>query len=137
MVLERCSAQKSATLDEFYGAIAKNPVGAQTGTAMLSLIARLRGLAWPERAWGLTSHLHLVLLAEDDDSSPWFIKAVALDPRNFLVEFLLPSGAAPWPRAYVKGEASSEDEALDYLETAFRLTDGWGRRPFASPARRG
>ena len=121
MLLERCTAQKSATIDAFYQV--------HDAPLMLSLIARLRACAWPDRAWALTSHLHLVLLAEDDDAGPWLIKLIAQDSRCYYVEFLMPPRNAPWPGAYVGGVASSEDEAMRYVEQAFRLSEGWGAPP--------
>lgn len=111
MHLTRCHDQKSKTLDEFYRelSISDEPVTREIGHTMLSLLARLRALPGERRAWGLTSHYRLCLLAADSSATDWFVTVVALDSRNYFVEYLMPERVAPWPRAYVRGEARSED----------------------------
>jgi hypothetical protein len=127
MRLTRCKDQKSQSLEEFYGELVRQDgyVGREGGKGMLDLIARLQSLPDGRQVFGLTSHARLVLLAEDTYTSPWFIIIAALDKRNYFVEFLMPESAAPWPRAYVRGEGRSEDEAIQMIETAMERCKGW------------
>jgi hypothetical protein len=128
--LTRCHDQKSKTLDEFYHelSVSDEPVTREIGQTMLSLIARLRALGDERRLWGLTSHHRLCLLAADSAETDWFVTVVALDARNYCVEYLMPQHIAPWPRAYVRGEARSEDEAVGMILTAMQKSEGWSQR---------
>lgn len=130
MRLTRCHDQKSKTLDEFYGelSVSDEPVTRQIGRTMLSLLARLRALPDDRHVWGLTSHYRLSLLAADSFETPSFVTVVALDERNYCVEYLMPEGVAPWPRAYVRGEARSEDEAVQMIQTGMEKSEGWSQR---------
>src|SRR2546422_123773 len=127
MHLTRCKDQKSGTLDEFFTEVseADHHVSREGGKAMLDLIARLRALPDRRRVYGLTSHHQLCLLADDTYTSPWFVIVSALDKRNYFVEYRMPERDAPWSRAYVRGEASSEDEAVQMIITAMEKSEGW------------
>jgi len=127
MLLERCRDQRSKTLDEFYAALTTHDteVDRGCGAAMLDLIRRLRDLESPSRAWGLTSLYRLCLLAQDDWKAPWYVIVVASDRRNYTIEYLLPPHLAPWPQAYVRGTANSEDEAVQMILIAIERSGGW------------
>jgi len=122
MQLQRCSDQKHATLEEFYSEFRKQ---SQIGETMLALIARLRRLEDQRKVWGLTSHERLCLLSQDSWETPWFVKIVALDPRNYFIEYLMPERVAPWKNAYVTGEACSEDDAIRMIFIAMEKSEGW------------
>ncbi len=128
--LTRCHDQKSKTLDEFYAdlSVSEEPVTRQIGQTMLSLLSRLRALPAGRQVWGLTSHYRLALLASDSWETPSFVTVVALDERNYFVEYLMPERIAPWPRAYVRGEARSEDEAVQMIQTGMEKSEGWSQR---------
>lgn len=119
--------QDQNRLDKFYAEVMQSsePVSREIGRVMLSLIARLRALPDEQQVFGLTSHLQLCLLAEDTWKSPWYVIVSALDSRNYTVEYLMPEALAPWPRAYVRGEASSEDDAVRMIATAMERSEGW------------
>ncbi len=125
MHLTRCHDQKSKTLDEFYGEMSQSdkPVTREGGKAMLALMARLRALPNERRVYGLTSHYRLCLLAQDSAETSWFVIVAALDARNFFVEYLMPECVAPWPHAYVRGEARSEDEAVQMILTGMEKSE--------------
>jgi hypothetical protein len=127
MHLTRCKDQKHATLDEFYGEVAasREPVTRKGGEVMLDWIARLRALPDGRHVYGLTSHYRLCLLSQDSYTSPWFVIISALDERNLYVEYLMPEHEAPWPHAYVRGEARSIDDAVRMVVTAMEKTGGW------------
>jgi hypothetical protein len=127
MHLIRSQDQRSKTLDEFYTEISQHdhPVDREGGRAMLDLIARLRALPDERRIWGLTSHYRLCFLAQDRSESSWFVIVSALDKRNYYIEYLMPEREAPWRGAYVRGEARSEDEAVQMILTAMGKSEGW------------
>ena len=131
MQLERCGAQRSGALDEYYAKLTTHDteVDRSCGATMLDLIGRLRGLDKPNRAWGLTSVHRLCLLAQDDWKSPWYVIVSALDRRNYWIEYLLPQDLAPWPDSYVRREARSEDEALHMIVAAIEKSGGWSALP--------
>jgi hypothetical protein len=130
MHLTGCQDQKSKTLDEFYTEVSQqdNHGSREGGEAMLNLIARLRTFPDRRRVYGLTSHHRLCLLAEDTYQSPWFVIISALDHRNYFVEYLMPKDVAPWSRAYVRGEAQTEDQAVQMVITAMEKSEGWSQR---------
>jgi hypothetical protein len=127
MQLTRCTDQKLVTLEEFYTRTIESdePVSREGGRTMLNLIKRLQSLSDPRRVWGLTSHYRLCLLAEDNGQSPQFVTVIASDSSNYYIEYLMPARLAPWPHAYVKGEARSEDEAVLMITIAMEKSGGW------------
>jgi hypothetical protein len=129
MHITRCRDQKSRTLDEFYSdlSVQENPVSRESGNAMLSLLTRLRARPEVWRAFGLTSHHRLCFHAEDDYRSPSFVTISVLDQRNYFVEYLMPERLAPWPNAYVKGEATPEEEAIAMVVRAMEQSGGWSK----------
>jgi hypothetical protein len=130
--LDRCKDQSSITLDDFYANVAEG--GSRGGAAMIELIRRLRNLPDERRVFGLTSLHRLCLLAADTWRSPWFVIISALDERNYRIEYRLPDAAAPWPNAYVTGEAQSQDEAVSMILTAMERSGGWAAHPETRPA---
>jgi hypothetical protein len=127
MHLTRSQDQKSKTLDEFYTEISQHdhPVDREGGKAMLDLICRLRALPDERRLYGLTSHYRLCMRAQDTPDAAWFVIISALDKRNYYVEYLMPERLAPWPDAYVRGEARSEDDAVQMIVKAMEKSEGW------------
>jgi len=128
MHLTRCQDQKRQTLEEFYTEPTE-PVTREGGQVMLALLARLRALPDDRRVYGLTSLYRLCFLAEDTWESPWFVIVAALNKQNYYIEYLMPERDAPWPRAYIRGEARSEDEAVQMILTAMERSEGWKPRP--------
>jgi hypothetical protein len=131
MHLTRCQDQNRQTLEEFYTEPAQSgePVSREGGETMLDLLAALRALPDERHVFGLTSHHRLCLLAQDTSRSPWFVIISALDKRNYSVEYLMPASIAPWPQAYVRGEARSEGEAVKMILTAMERSQGWDQKP--------
>ncbi len=124
MQITRCHDQASRALEEVYRGTT-NPL--TLGAAMLDLLDRLRSLPDDRRVFGLTSHYHLCLLAADTYRSPWFVKFLALDKQNYFVEYLMPKQLAPWPGAYVCGEARSAERAVQMILIAMEKSEGWSR----------
>jgi hypothetical protein len=131
MILERCSDQKSKSLDAFYAEMAagRDSVSHEGGLAMLDMLAALRSRADRRCVWGLTSHYRLCLLSKDAYTSPWYVIVSALDRRNYFIEYLMPEGSAPWAGAYVKGEGRSLEVALSMVVIAMDRSGGWPSTP--------
>ena|SRR5215469_2169389 len=119
MHLTRCKDQKRATLEEFY------TEARDLGKVMLDLIARLKASPDERQVYGLTSHYHLCLLSQDTSASPWFVRVIALHERDYHIEYLMPESEAPWPKAYIRGEARSTDDAIRMILTAMEKSGGW------------
>jgi hypothetical protein len=136
MHLTRCSAQADQTLEEYFG---QPPTEdwRRPFEAMLQLIQRLRALPDDRRVFALTSLFSLCLQVRDGYPSPVFVtvavhdtsarakKHPELSPRRYYIEFLVPERLAPWPNAWVRGEARSEDEAVQMILTAMEKSEGW------------
>lgn len=132
MNLIRSKDQPSATIEEFYSRISNPP---ELGPAMLSLIERLRAVPEPVEVYGLTSHERLCLLPADSSAASWPVIFIALDFRNYFVEYLVPEKLAPWPNAYMRGEAQSENQAVEMILTAMRNSGAWSISAAAAPNR--
>lgn len=128
MHLTRCQDQKRQTLEEFYcDARDGHPESYEGGQAMLDLIERLRALPDERRLYGLTSLYNLCLLAQDTYTSPWYVRFIAASKQHYVIECLMPESEAPWPNAYIKGIATSEDEAVEMILVAMEKSGGWSR----------
>jgi hypothetical protein len=95
------------------------------GEKMLRLIDRLEVLPDERRVYGMTSHFSLCLLAEHDYLSPTFVVITPSVLQRYDIEYLMPERLAPWPHAYVKGVASSVDEAVEMVLIAMEKSEGW------------
>lgn len=129
MHLTRCQDQKRQTLEEFYGEWrwTEDPDDHACGQVMLDLIERLRALPDERRVYGLTSHYHLWLLAEDTYTSPWNVSFIAASKEHYAIEYRMPESEAPWPHAHIRGVATSEDEAVQMILTAMEKSGGWSK----------
>lgn len=127
MQLVHCKDQALLPMDQFYRDTARHEDSfvRKRAELMINLIARLRALPDDRHVWGLTSHMSLCLLSQDDCSSPRYVVVEALDRRCYFVEYLMPRASAPWPSAYVRGEARSEDEGVQMIVTAIDRSGGW------------
>lgn len=50
------------------------------------------------------------------------------DKRNYFVGYPMPERVAPWLHAYVRGEASPEDETVQMIVSARDKSEGWNER---------
>ncbi len=125
MDLTRCQDQKPQTVDDFNAELAQVDEWAKVGRTMLALITRLRVLLDNRQIYGLTSLWRFFLLAEDTYRSTWFVECEAIDTQHYFVSYLMPEHLASWHRAYVTGEAYSEDEAVQMILIAMDASVGW------------
>jgi hypothetical protein len=92
---------------------------------MIKLISQLRACSDERRAWGLTSNATLVLLSSDASGSPWYVRIFAPSSGGYHIEYPVPADLAPWPHAYVHGDAETVREAIDMVLTSMDRSGGW------------
>jgi hypothetical protein len=126
MQIARCSDQQPQTLEAFYEEwAARGPEVGVDGRAMLQLFVALRASPDPRRAWGLTSHAELYLLARDTYKSPWHVRVFARSWGGFEIDYLMPEASTPWANARVRGEAKTIDDAVAMIRIAMDRSGGW------------
>jgi hypothetical protein len=125
MNLSRCKDQ-SGSLEDFYSNLVETwSLGNDISSTMLSLIQALSANEDKRTAWGLTSHYKLCLLSQNRSDSDWYVRIIAADKKNYLIECLIPEELAPWPHAYAQGWATSEQEAVHMILSAMTYSKGW------------
>ena len=126
-----CKDQALLPMEQFYGEATQHEDNFVRTRAnlMIDLVARLRALPDDRFVWGLTSHMALCLLSQDDCSSPRYVVVEALGQGCYFVEYLMPRALAPWQGACVRGEARSEDVAVQMVITAMDRSGGWDEAP--------
>lgn len=135
MHLTRCQDQKHRSLEEYFGTAIHpedpRPYEYDDEGAMISLIQRLRALPNERQVYGRTSGRDLCLLSQDTPSAPCFVKVTAVSKRMsmYFIEYLMPAQNAPWPQAYITGEASSEDKAVEMIVIGMDKSGGWSSSP--------
>jgi hypothetical protein len=125
MPIVRNSAQKSQTLEEFYLEDTTD-VGKERAAAMLSFIAMVNQTFKVTTLYGLTSLYRLIIQKTDDWQDNWYVQVYYVTViKKFIVEYQMPDSVSPWKGAVISGEASSIEEARDYLIIAMIECEGW------------
>ena len=119
MHLVQCKDQRGTSLEEFYDFARKYQP--ELAVAMLDLVATLRGVKEARQAYVLTSHLRLVLLAQDDYRSPWWVIAEPVGDGRFAVEQLVPEE----PDRPLRTEARTAKKAVKLILKAMDRSGGW------------
>lgn len=124
--MRRASCQ-SPDLAAFYGDLARSDddLTAAVGRSMLALLTALDPLCARYEVWGLTSLNRLILLAEDDFQSPWYVRVIAHPEGPYEIHYLMAPAESPWPDALVAGSAESVPAAVTMIETAMVRSSGW------------
>jgi hypothetical protein len=126
MHVTRCSGQSPGeSLDEYYSAIARSDGSSDVGRAMLHLVDLLRAQPSDRRAFALAFPARLSLLASDAGQAPQFVILTRVGTVGYYVQYLLPERLAPWPAAYVGGEARSDRDVVQMVLTAMERSEGW------------
>lgn len=128
MPIRRNTDQKSKTLIQFYSDLKNdsNVVSKGVGTLMLNWIDRINSEFKETEIWGLTSHYHLFLQTENDNTSQTYV-ILTTGMDEYHIEYLIPKESEPWENAYVKGATKSLDEAMIMLKIAMRNCKGWNK----------
>jgi hypothetical protein len=126
-MLKTASCQNERTIEEFYRSLAQSdePFRAAAGAAMADLLPELAEACRSLDAWALTSLDLLCLLAEDDYQTPAFVVVSAGGEGQYYVRYRMHSTEAPWPDAYVTGQAPSKGIALEMIRSAMHRSRGW------------
>ena len=121
MIIKRSKEQGTETLEEFY-----RNWNSKLGQSMLCLIARLKEVDDERILWGLTSHARLCLLSDNPSANYRHVIITAgYDDKPYKIECHVPPEQAPWPNAYIHGEAYSLDEAISMILAAMDKSEGW------------
>ena len=130
MPLHRASCQGQGTLREYFLEVSKHSDAhiAQSGRSMILLLEKLRESVAERAVWGLTSHNQLKLLAADDPGATCFVSITPPVTDVFIIEYLLPKSAAPWPNARIIGETRSIPTAVSMIIAALDNSGGWKRK---------
>src|SRR5207245_2633820 len=96
---------KRQTLEEFYAELENSPEShtREIGAGMRKLLAVLPSVLSGVRAWGLTSHYHLILCSQDDYQSEHYVMITCFPGDRYDIEYRMPTNFAPWQGAWVKG----------------------------------
>jgi hypothetical protein len=128
MHLKRVSSQTDSSLKEYFeklAALGPQQGISRSGSQMLVLLPLLDQALHMHDVWGLTSHTSLVLLAVDDEKSPWYVTIEAEYWGGFTVRYQLPGPIAPWPNAQVQGFVTTAERAVDLVRIAMLESKGW------------
>lgn len=121
-------SQASKDLREFYSEAAMDSDFRikEIGKAMLEWIERIE-LALPDlEIWALTSHYRLVLMASETYRGDWSVIIIG-QKGNYRVDYLIPKEDAPWNHAYITGETSDFEEALNMSLIGIEKSGAWKR----------
>jgi len=125
MPIIRCSDQKGQSLEEFYSEKRTHKDSLEIANVMLSIIDLLNREFSNTTIFGLTSIYHLNLLAHNSYQTDWYVSIIALDERNYHIEYLMPENKRPWSYAKVKGDAKSLEEAMKFISIGMYESNGW------------
>lgn len=75
--------------------------------------------------YGLTSHLRLVLLTENDTAAKWHIIVATIGDGEFHIEYKIPDRISPWPNGRLIGSTKNFEEAKKYLLIAMKECEAW------------
>lgn len=120
MKIIRCSCQNSQSLSDYY-----QELYPEDSPVMNEFLDLLEKTSSPLVVYGLTSHEDLVFQPSDEYSPPWLVIVSIRQEQVFEVRYRLPMQSAPWPNAYVVGEAKGPKEAVDRVLVAMRLSGGF------------
>lgn len=93
--------------------------------AMLDLLELLKLHESDYVVYALTSHRKLCLLSEDHYDATWWVTVSPEPLGSYRVEYLMESSIAPWPGAYITGEARELDQAIQMVLVAIKRSGGW------------
>ena len=121
---------QTKTLIEFYTELKDSSdfTSQSVGTLMLNWIEKINQEFKVTNIWGLTSLYRLILQAEDNYASTNHVILIANDDEYY-IEYQIPKETAPWENAFVKGTATSLDEAMRMLRIAMANSQGWKDSP--------
>lgn len=130
MILNECSCQPEETLEQHFAALNRKYVNGQ-GT--LALIAGLREYPDDRVVYGFTQVDRLILLSQDDYTTPWWVVITSHGLKDFQIDCRVPEAQAPWRGARMIGKTKKVDRALEMVVKSLTVSRGWnselGNRP--------
>ena len=126
MPVIRSKSQTHDSLEGFYDELAKSDdtSSSQIGKTMIRWIERIEKKLPDTKIYGLTSHMHLILMPGETYKEDWAVKLIGMD-NHYTVQYLMPRKDSPWLNAYVTGEFTDFDEAVAMSVRAIQLCELW------------
>lgn len=126
MPIIRSKSQTHDSLVGFYENLAKSDdtISSQIGKTMIRWIERIEKKVPDAKIYGLTSHMHLILMPGETHHDEWAVKLIGMD-NHYTVQYLMPRKHSPWLNAYVTGEFTDFDEAVAMSVRAIQLCNLW------------
>ena len=119
-------SQTHDSLGGFYEELANSDdtTSSQIGKTMIKWIERIEKKLPDAKIYGLTSHMHLILMPGETYREDWAVKLIGMD-NHYTVQYLMPRKDSPWLNAYVTGEFTDFDEAVAMSVRAIQLCELW------------
>lgn len=119
-------SQTHDSLEGFYNELARSDdtSSSQIGKTMIRWIKRIEKKLPDAKMYGLTSHMHLILMPGETYKDDWAVKLIGMD-HHYTVQYLMPRKDSPWLNAYVTGDFTDFDEAVAMSVRAIQLCELW------------
>lgn len=130
VILRECSCQSDETLEEHFAALERKHINGQ-GT--LALIEGLRAFPEDRIVFCLTQIDRLILLSQDDYTTPWWVVITSHGLKDYQVDCRVPEEQAPWRGARITGKTKKVEEALEMVLKALLVSRGWNTEMGDSP----
>ena len=119
-------SQTQGAFKRFYEELAKSDesTSCEIGVTMLKWIKRIDEKLPDANIYGLTSHMHLILMPGETYQEDWAVKLMGRN-NYYTVQYLMPRKDSPWLNAYITGEFQDFDEAVAMSVRAIQLCGLW------------
>jgi hypothetical protein len=130
VILRECSCQPDETLEEHFSSLDRKYVN---GRGTLALIEGLRAFPDDRIVYGLTQIDRLILLSQDDYTTPWWVLITSHGLKDYQVDCRMPGNQAPWRGAHITGKTDKIDRALEMVVRALTVSRGWNTEVGGAP----
>ena len=122
VILRECSCQPDETLEEHFSSLDRKYV---KGEGTLALIRTLKEYPDERVVYGLTQIDRLILLSQDDYTTPWWVIVTSHGAKDFEIDCRMPENQSPWKGARLIGKTKKLDRAVAMVVTAMTVSRGW------------
>ena len=128
MAINNSKSQPNKSLIEFYSEAATDSdfITSEIGKTMIKWIQEIERKLPDLQIWGLTSHYRLVLMATETHTGDWSVILIGQE-GHYRVDYLIPLDEAPWENAYITGETTTFDKAMEMTLVGIEKSGAWGK----------
>lgn len=130
VILRECSCQSEETLEEHFSSLNRKYLNGQ-GT--LALIEGLRSYCDDRIVFCLTQIDRLILLSQDDYTTPWWVVITSHGLKDYQVDCRMPQNQSPWRGARITGTTKKIERALEMVIKALTVSRGWNSELGGAP----